>query len=173
MKDCTTDLDMFKTPAMLEHVADLYAHVFLFLSNFMDLVMRKRAKRLLDSFNENLNKKFEKDIKLINDKSARIRNLVEQGSRAELRDTRLTVEQLERDIRIGQEGEARHRAEMEHFSASFIRELQQERIERKEFDRRVKELINGLAGMLQENAMASIRTQRMNRGENPYQNSIE
>ncbi|KAM7184346.1 phytanoyl-coa dioxygenase [Rhypophila sp. PSN 637] len=161
--ECQAELQLFQTEAMIEKVGDLYAHVFIFLSSYMDWMMRKRATRLLDSFNENLFRKFELDIQKINERSAAIRNLVAQSSRAELRETRLHVESLARDFRVGQEGEARHRAEMEYFAARIERELAMTRQERRQLEeegRQVKELSAQLTRLLQERAMEWVEDER-------------
>ena len=158
---------------MLDNVADLYAHIFLFLSSVLDLLMRKRMKRMLDSFNDNLNKKFEKEIESINEKSAGVRNLVARGSRAEIRETRLTIEQLGRDIRIGQMGEARDRAEMEHYMIAATRELQQQRLAGRELSSQLKELSARLNSMLQEGAVTWIGRQRIQGGKISSSNCIQ
>ncbi|KAK1831671.1 hypothetical protein QBC39DRAFT_306301 [Podospora conica] len=162
--ECQAELEIFRTPAMLEKVGDLYAHIFLFLSSYMDWMMRKRATRLLDSFNENLSAKFELDIKKIHDLSTGIRNLVAQSSRAEIRATRLQVEDLAKDHRVGQEGSARHQAEMEHFAARLEQELIMARKERQELveeGRHFKELTSRLTYMLQERAATWVRDQHL------------
>ncbi|KID84925.1 hypothetical protein MGU_07892 [Metarhizium guizhouense ARSEF 977] len=46
-----------------------------------------------------------------------MRSIAARGSRAEVRATRLMVEDLERDASIGLEGEARNRAEVKHFES--------------------------------------------------------
>jgi len=149
---------------MLEKVGDLYAHIFLFLSSYMDWMMRKRATRLLDSFNENLSRKFELSIKKIHERSSAIRNLVAQGSRAEIRATRLQVEEFTRDYRVGQQGSARHQADMEYFAARIERELimaRDERRELKEEGRQVKELTARLTNMLRERATTWVKDQHL------------
>lgn len=161
--ECQAELQLFQTEAVAEKVSDLYAHVFIFLSSYMDWMMRKRATRLLDSFNENLFRKFELDIQKINERSAAIRNLVAQSSRAELRETRLHVESLVRDFRVGQEGEARHRAEMEYFATRIERELdmtRKERMQLEEEGRQVKELAAQLTHLLQERALQWVGDER-------------
>ncbi|KAH0598309.1 hypothetical protein MHUMG1_03606 [Metarhizium humberi] len=130
--ECKAELEIFHTMDMLERVAELYAHVFLFLSSIMDYLAKKSVMRLIDSFNENLCKKFQDEIKLINAKSALMRNIAARGSRAEVRATRLMIEDLGRDVRIGLEGEARNRAEMKHFANLVDRELLQAQRERQE-----------------------------------------
>lgn len=115
------EMEIFRTKAVLEKVADFYAHVFVFLSTFMDWMTRKRRMRLLDSFNENAASTFDADIKTLGEKAADIRHLVEQSSRAEVRATRLIAEEtrtslegLARDVRVGLQGMARQQAEMEY-----------------------------------------------------------
>jgi hypothetical protein len=162
--ECQAELEIFRTPAMLEKVGDLYAHIFIFFSSYMDWMMRKRAKRLLDSFNENLSRKFELDIKKIHERSTVIRNFVAQSSRAEIRATRLQVEELTRDYRVGQEGSARHHAEIEYVAARIEQELimaRKERRELKEEGRQVKELTSRLTHMLQERATTWIKDQHL------------
>lgn len=119
-----TEMEIFQTKAMREKVADFYAHVFVFLSTFMEWMIKKRRSRLIDSFNEKISGAFDSDINTLNDKSAAIRHLAEQSSRAEIRATRLTAEgtllSIEgladdvRDIRVGLQGMARQQAEMEY-----------------------------------------------------------
>jgi hypothetical protein len=158
--ECSTDLSMFRTPSMMQSISELYSLIFLFLSSVMDWLMRKRRKRLLDSFNENLLKTFDTEIKRINEKSAMIRNLVAQSSRAEIRATRLDVEELGRDVRLGLEGDARHRAEMEYWASRIDRELQRTHMERTQLTGHFQELTAQLMKMLQERAFDCTRDQQ-------------
>lgn len=155
--ECKAELEIFHTMDMLERVAELYAHVFLFLSCIMDYLAKKSVMRLIDSFNENLCKKFQDEIKLINAKSALMRNIAARGSRAEVRATRLMVEDLGRDVRIGLEGEARNRAEMKHFANLVERELLQAQRERQE----VRQLVVRLTSLLQQDAKGWTVDQRL------------
>ncbi|KAK0382903.1 hypothetical protein NLU13_8819 [Sarocladium strictum] len=70
------DLELFRTKDLIESTADLYAHIFIFLSSYMDHLMRKRRTRLLDAFNENRSLKITAEIKRIKDKVARIRYML-------------------------------------------------------------------------------------------------
>ena len=130
----------------LLNVAKLYAQIFTFLSNYMDWLMRKRYQGFLDSFNGNVNKKFEKEITKIDEKSNMIRGLVARGSRAEIRETRLTREELDRDVRTGQRN-------VEDFSGRILRELQRAEEERRAFSQGFKKLSVRLVNMMQEQAM--------------------
>lgn len=146
------DLEMFRTPELVEKVADLYAHIFIFLSSYMDHLMRKRTTRLLDSFNENASQKFAGDIKRIRDKATRIRYMVNQSHVAEGRDTHLTVEQIAADIRVGREGDERHRAEISDFASRLQHELRCAREERRDLDGRVIDLGSRLTNLLEHQA---------------------
>ncbi|EXU98462.1 hypothetical protein X797_008409 [Metarhizium robertsii] len=161
--ECKAELEIFHTMDMLERVAELYAHVFLLLSSIMDYLAKKSVMRLIDSFNESLCKKFQNEIKQINAKSAVMRNIAARGSRAELRATRLMVEDLGRDVRIGLEGEARNRAEMKNFASLVDRELQRAERERQE----VRQLVVRLTSMLQQDAMDWMTGQGALRGTSP------
>lgn len=108
---------------MLKLVADLYGHVFLFLYSVMDWITEKRIRRLLDSFSNNFNDRFECEIRRINKKVERIRTFATQSLMAEGRITRLLVEGLDRDIRLGLNGEERHKAYMQLFAERIERQL--------------------------------------------------
>lgn len=144
----------------MQLVADLYAHVFLFLSGVMDWVMEKRFKKLLDSFNENFLKSFDDQIAKIRGKAEFIRSLAAAGSHAEVRVARLTAEEtrvdlaeLGRDVRAGLTGEARHRAEMRYFAEKFERELSDARRDREEQRQNMKQLGSFVKMLLQEGAI--------------------
>ncbi|KAF4879709.1 hypothetical protein CGCSCA1_v001046 [Colletotrichum siamense] len=120
--DCKKELQLFDMEDMQVLVADLYAHIFLLLSSVMDWMMKKRIKRLLDSFNDDLPSVFSSEISKIQAISDRIRHLASQKARAELRSTRLTAESSARDIRAGLEGEKRHQAEMRYVGERILQE---------------------------------------------------
>jgi len=124
--------------------------------------MKKQVIKMLQSFNDSITKKFEKDIKVINAKSAAIRNMVSQSSRAEIRATRLTLEELGRDVRIGLEGEARHRAEMRDVAARLERDLLNAQFERR---MQSEELLGRLTSTLEQFATAYMREQRAKIGQ--------
>ncbi|KAF2104705.1 hypothetical protein NA57DRAFT_70913 [Rhizodiscina lignyota] len=168
---CKAELELFQTKDMLEGVADLYSHVFLFLSNVMDWMMEKRHRRLLDSFNENLRKTFDDQIQAISKRAEQIRHVAEQSSRAETRSTRLigesthaqlremkqTIDKLERDMRLGLEGEARRMAEQSYFEARREREFLEMKREREQITEGWRQLVAYTKNMLQDGAMRSIK----------------
>lgn len=151
---------MFNTKAILEHVSELYGLIFIFLSAYMDWFMKKRRYRFLDSFNESLTQKFEKNISDINQKADQIRRMVEQSSRAEVRETRVGMDNLQtgfaemkRDIRVGLEGDERHRAELAYDRAILIEEIRYMRQKQEQSD----QSINKLTQTLREIATSSLR----------------
>ncbi|KAI1383575.1 uncharacterized protein F4822DRAFT_81891 [Hypoxylon trugodes] len=168
--ECRSELQLFRTKAMMELVADFYAHVFVFLSDTMDWITEKRRKRLLDSFNENFYKKFENQIETIRRKSDMIRNLANQSSHAEQRVTRLNVEELARDVRLGLTGDERRHAEMVYMAEKIERELSEGRKERqllREDGQQFKQLADRLTSMLQDKAMVWIGDMRSTNGDLP------
>ncbi|KAK7984335.1 hypothetical protein PG989_011737 [Apiospora arundinis] len=112
VRECKVEQELYKTGEMKEAVANLYADIFLLLSNIMEYLTKKRFKRLLDSFNEDLYKRFEDQISNISTKVMKIQRLADQGFKAEIRVIRLQLESLERNVIAGQEGEARLIAEL-------------------------------------------------------------
>lgn len=95
-------------------VVDLYAHIFLFLTDTMVWYTKKRWKRTLDSFNENLSETFEDEIQNIKHKSKAILRQAIQGMAAEQRVTRLILEESRKDLRLGLENFTRAQAEAAH-----------------------------------------------------------
>ncbi|KAL8365015.1 hypothetical protein RB595_004025 [Gaeumannomyces hyphopodioides] len=150
--DVKADLEMYPTEEMLALVAELYAHVFLFLNSLMDWMMETRAKRLLKSFNDNLGQKFQLDVRRIGSVAQRINMRAGQCSRAEVRTMR---EDMERDRRLGLQGEERRRAEIEDREERRAQELQTQI--RTEFSINRKQLVNDLSGLLEEQARTSLR----------------
>lgn len=127
--ECETELRLFQTEDMQKKVADLYAHVFLFLNDMMDWYMQKRRSRFVDSFNEKFFQKFEAEIENIRRKSDLIKRRATQNIAAEIRVGRLTAEGIQQDIRVGLEGVLRKQAEQEHNARrteEYLRAMQQE-----------------------------------------------
>lgn len=167
--ECKPELELFRTKEMINLVAELYAHIFLYLSGVLDWMMRRRYRRLLDSFKEDFDQRFQVEIAKIRHLSERIRNLAAQISRGDVRALRLDYNEgvgllaekmidIERDIRIGQEGHARQRAEMEYYAMTLERELQAARMERQQESKSQMLLLNQLKSMLQESAVGWVRS---------------
>lgn len=145
-------LKLLPTEDMTKLVVDLYGHIFLFLSSVMDWIMKKRSRRLLDSFTENFNDHFRNQLNKINDKAARIRSIASQSLMAEGRVTRLVVESLERDVRLGLEGDVRHQAEMRLFAERIERHLSKAEEDRRLEYERVRQLGGSVVILLEADA---------------------
>lgn len=118
--------ELFPTQQMQGEVAKFYAEIFLLLSDVMSWVTRKRRERLLDSFKEDFNKRFEDQVEKITAISEKMRTLAALGTSAEQRVMRLNMEKIGseiQDIRTGLEGDSRDRAEQTHRLERLEREL--------------------------------------------------
>lgn len=160
IEDTDRDLRLSKSDDMLQLVADLYEHVFLFLSSVMDWIMEKRFRRLLDSFSENFNDRFEVEIRRINKKAERIRTFATQSLMAETRVTRLLVEGLDRDIRLGMDGDQRHRADMQLFAERIERQLSRAEETRRLQDENMRKLGGSVVVLLETDASSWLKNQQ-------------
>ncbi|KAL9614467.1 MAG: hypothetical protein Q9167_001070 [Letrouitia subvulpina] len=96
---CAKDCSMYPTQAMQQGIADLYAHIFLFLKNVIDWYLKTSIKRALASLNEDFYRRFEDEISNIKWISSNINRKADHGARSETRYTRLTVENFQEDTR--------------------------------------------------------------------------
>lgn len=161
IEDTDRDLKLSKSDDMLHLVADLYEHVFLFLSSVMDWIMEKRFRRLLDSFSDNFNERFENEIRRINKKAERIRIFATQSLMAETRVTRLLVEGLDRDMRLGLDGDKRHRADMQLFAERIERQLLNAEESRRVQDENMRKLGGAVVVLLETDASKWAENQRL------------
>ncbi|KAI0437870.1 hypothetical protein F4803DRAFT_536979 [Xylaria telfairii] len=154
--ECKTELEMYHTREMMQLIADFYAHIFVFLSDVMQWITEKKRKRLLDSFNEKFFQKFDDKIGMIKQRSERIRNFAAQSSRAEQRLTRVAVEDLAQDVRLGLIGQQRHEAEVAYHAERIERELYEGRKERqqlREDGQNFRLLADRIINMLEDKAL--------------------
>lgn len=161
IEDTDRDLKLSKSDDMLQLVASLYEHVFLFLSSVMDWMMENRFRRLLDSFSENFNDRFQDEIHRINKKSERIRTFATQSLMAETRVTRLVVEGLDRDIRLGLDGDKRHKADMQLFAERIERQLLKAEEDRRFQDENMRKLGGAVVVLLQKDASSWLGEQQL------------
>lgn len=161
IEDTDRDLKLSKSDDMLRLVADLYEHVFLFLSSVMDWIMEKRFRRLLDSFSDKFNDRFENEIHRINKKAERIRTFASQSLMAETRVTRLIVEGLDRDIRLGLEGDMRHQADMQLFAERIERHFLKAEEDRQAQDENMRKLGGAVVDLLKTNASNWLEIQQL------------
>ena len=158
--ECKADQALFQTPEMIELIVDLYAHIFVFLGSTMDWIMEKRYKRMLDSFNESFSKRFDSEVGAIKRRAERIRNLAAQSSRAEARVTRVILEDMYRDVRVGLVAGARQQAEMQYRMQRLEEEMAEMTRAREQSDQAWRQLANLAKLMLQDNAMGWLSANR-------------
>lgn len=142
-------------------VADLYEHVFLFLSSVMDWIMEKRFRRLIDSFSNNFNDRFETEIRRINTKAERIRTFATQSLIAEAKATRLLVEGLDRDIRLGLDGEKRHQAEMQLFAERIEQQIHKAEESRRRQPETIRKLGGAVVVLLEADALKWLESEQL------------
>lgn len=145
------EMQLSKSPDILERVADLYSHIFLLLNSYMDWIMRRTIKRTLDSFKKNFTERFDDQIRNIRTKARSLRHMVEHSSRRETYATRQLGEQnlalnlvnktiledIRSDQRIGREGAERAQAELEYRNKQIALYVEDEHHNRKEMDRKL------------------------------------
>ncbi|ELQ34945.1 hypothetical protein OOU_Y34scaffold00737g4 [Pyricularia oryzae Y34] len=108
------DLELFATDETRRLVAELYAHVFLFLGGVMDWIGERRRRRLLDSFSSSLADRFDAEVAKVEALAARVARLAAQAGRVEGRVTRVTVEAIRADQRVGLRSIQRAQVELAH-----------------------------------------------------------
>lgn len=166
--------ELFPTQQMQGEVARFYAEIFLFLSDVMSWMTRKRRERLMDSFKEDFNKRFEDQVEKITAISEKMRTLAALGTSAEQRVVRLSVEKMEsdiQDIRTGLEGDSRDRAEQIRQMERLQRELSDLKAALRDEGHNYKQLASDLKLFLQGQALQYISSQPQERRaqHNPYQ----
>lgn len=113
---------------------------------------------MLDSFNENLSKRFNDEIAEISRKAETLRWTSEYSSQVEIRAMRLGSEQRDKDMRIGLDGIARHLAERQYFEERLVREFQEARRDREESRGRWTHLSGRVNRLLTARAMEAMQT---------------
>jgi hypothetical protein len=108
---------------------------------------------MLDAFNESFSKRFDNEVGVIKHKAERIRNLGAQSSRAEVRVTRIALEDLHRDVRVGLVAGARQQAELQYRMGRLEEEMTEISRVREHVGQAWQQLANLTKLMLQNNAM--------------------
>ena len=107
--DCARLAHLYDTEDVQMLVANLYAHIFLFLKDAMAWYLDKHWKRVLHSFREDFYDAFADQASNIKAIAAQVQHRANVGLSAEQRITRLAVE----DLRMHTHGSARKQAELE------------------------------------------------------------
>jgi hypothetical protein len=157
-------MELFRTEEMQRAIADLYAHIFLFLNDTLAWFTKKRRRRLLDSMNEKFLQEFAAEIDNLVRKSERIKRRAAQMSMAEQRVTRLTLEESSKDLRLGLEGILRENAETKYYAQHFADRLEVQRREQREERANnallYQSLVKLLTDAVQSNSKSSMFTLR-------------
>ena len=136
---------MYPTKAIQHGVADLYAHIFLFLRDALSWYTKRSIRRMLSSFNEDFYEHFEDQIDNVKRISLAINRKAQHSSHSELRYTRLLVEDLKKDQRLGLVKEEREAAERRYQDQKAAEERYKEqekiRLLEQEQARRVEDLL--------------------------------
>lgn len=168
--ECNMKHQLFPTQQMQGEVAKFYSQIFLFLSDVMSWMTRKRRERFMDSFKEDFNKRFEDQVESITVISKKMRTLAALGTSAEQRVMRLNMEKIGteiQDIRTGLEGDLRDHAEQIHRMERLERELSDLKAAVRDEGHNFKQLASDLQLFLQGQALQYIASQPPEREENP------
>lgn len=126
-------------------VADLYAHIFLYLRDILKWYNKKSISRALISFKEDFYERFEDHVTGIQWISRAIGRKAQHASHSELRYTRLLVEDVRKNQRLGLKREERENAERQYQahkeSEERAREAESRRPLEQEQSRRLKDLL--------------------------------
>src|SRR5690349_24738863 len=87
---------------MLEKIANLYAHIFLYLQDTMEWYQKRVRSHIRDAFRQNFFDKFESTIVNIQNLSQDLLREANVSSMAEIRQVRLTTEETLDEVKFGQ-----------------------------------------------------------------------
>ena len=112
---------------MQHNIANLYAHIFLFLRDTIDWYMRKSIKRALSSLREDFYERFEDQVSNIRQISQAVSREAQHASHSEMRYTRILLEKFSEDFVIGQQDLKRDAAERKYREERAAKERARER----------------------------------------------
>lgn len=134
---CVRECSLYPTEMFKHNVANLYAHIFLFLRDTLDWYTKKSIRRVLSSLHEDFYEHFEDQISNIKSISLEIGRMAQHASQSELRSVRLQVEDVRKNQRLAQEKAHREAADRQYqrqkkiekrrMEAENTRRLEQER----------------------------------------------
>lgn len=113
--DCARFAHLYSTEDVQMLIANLYAHIFLFLKDSMSWYLDKHRKRILHSFREDFYDNFEDQVSNIKKIASQVKHRADVGMSAEQRVTRLAIERTHaavEDLRLHTSGSARETAEL-------------------------------------------------------------
>lgn len=119
--ECKMVRHLYDTEGVQMLIANLYAHIFLFLKDAMEWYLDKQWKRILRSLRQDFYEDFKEQLSDIRVIANQIKHRSDMGLSAEQRVTRLTVEQINADLRAFTSDRAGETAELQ----DSVRKLEQ------------------------------------------------
>lgn len=108
--------DLIKSEAMQIAIIKFYVAVFIFYSDAIGWYNSSAVRKVWHSLDSDFSSQFKNPLENIKRLGSLIRRTATHGSGAELRVTRLEIEDMKDDLRAGREGVERYRAEVEKAS---------------------------------------------------------
>lgn len=108
-----------KSEATSVAIARFYVAAFLFYGDALRWFQSSSLKKMWHSLDDNFSERFKKPLADIQRLSRLVQRATSTGSGAELRVTRLAVERIDEDVRVGLEGIARENAELRQSQAQL------------------------------------------------------
>lgn len=113
--DCQIESGMIRSERMQNAIAKFYIAVFLLLADVAKWYNSSSWKKFRNSLHENFHQAYAQRLQTVERLSATVRRVADAGTAAEVRVTRLTLQELQTeigDLRAGLEGRDRERAEL-------------------------------------------------------------
>ncbi|KAG8525528.1 uncharacterized protein KY384_009172 [Bacidia gigantensis] len=111
---CVKEVTLYPTIAMKRSIANLYAHVFLFMRRTIEWYLKRSFSRTLSSLNDNYYDQFQAEISNVTRFSEIIKREAQLGSGAEIRTTRLALDHFVEKYNQDRDSDSRVR-EQERF----------------------------------------------------------
>lgn len=155
IQNASRNMSLYEDIIMQTAVADLYQHIFLFLGDAMDWIMEKRHQRLLDSFKEDFNDRFDARMKSIHKKTDHIRDIADYLHRLDTKAVQDSIDKLmlrtEQDRRLDRDDAERDREDRKYHDKLLRMHLEKERQGRLHQSEQIRMLAKQVE-MLGENA---------------------
>ena len=119
---CVADSDLVQSEATQVAIAKFYIATFLFYGDAIKWFQSSSAKKVWHSLDDNFSERFKRPLAEIKRLSGLVQRAASSGSGAEVRVTRLAIEDATEDVRVGLQGLARDNAELRQMHAQMLTE---------------------------------------------------
>ncbi|CAD6588021.1 MAG: hypothetical protein ASARMPRED_003382 [Alectoria sarmentosa] len=123
---CLTDANLVQSEATQIAIAKFYIATFLFYGDAIRWFQSSSPKKIWHSLDDNFSERFKGPLAEIHRLSRLVQRATSTGSGAELRVTRLVVEEVNEDVRAGLDGLARENAELRQGQAQLKMEQEKQ-----------------------------------------------